>query len=199
MSTMPAVAAPLAFRPPPGLEDAVPAAHVCSMLGIRPPPGKFSGRSLLQVPFAPVEHASSRSTSPGAGLELASSSSDAEEEERCPLSSPWKVQLQLAEALESAPVAPPPASPVLRLSDLLLGGAPQSTTAMPHPSPLTDISVGSAGHEQGLCKPCAFFHTKGCSNGAACTHCHLCLPGEKRRRRTVRKEAVAARKRGERQ
>jgi len=43
-------------------------------------------------------------------------------------------------------------------------------------------TVGSAGHHLGNCKPCAFFHTKGCGNGVQCPFCHLCPPDEKRRR-----------------
>eukprot|EP00446_Apocalathium_sp_SHHI-4_P068738 CAMPEP_0177517432 /NCGR_PEP_ID=MMETSP0369-20130122/45970_1 /TAXON_ID=447022 ORGANISM="Scrippsiella hangoei-like, Strain SHHI-4" /NCGR_SAMPLE_ID=MMETSP0369 /ASSEMBLY_ACC=CAM_ASM_000364 /LENGTH=312 /DNA_ID=CAMNT_0018996435 /DNA_START=47 /DNA_END=983 /DNA_ORIENTATION=+ len=41
-------------------------------------------------------------------------------------------------------------------------------------------TVGSAGHLWGVCKPCAFMHTKGCSNGIECKFCHLCFPGEKK-------------------
>jgi len=44
-------------------------------------------------------------------------------------------------------------------------------------------NVGSVGHEIGMCKPCAFVTTKGCDNGAECKFCHLCDPGEKKRRR----------------
>lgn len=42
---------------------------------------------------------------------------------------------------------------------------------------------GSEGHAQGRCKPCSFYHTKGCTSGATCAFCHLCPPGEKQRRR----------------
>lgn len=45
---------------------------------------------------------------------------------------------------------------------------------------------GSAGHRSGACKPCAFFHTKGCESGVDCGFCHLCWPGEKIRRRKER-------------
>lgn len=47
-------------------------------------------------------------------------------------------------------------------------------------------SLGSAGHMLGQCKPCAFFTTKGCGNGLQCPFCHLCDPGEKKRRRKDR-------------
>lgn len=43
-------------------------------------------------------------------------------------------------------------------------------------------TVGSAAHRFGNCKPCAFVHTKGCENGAECPYCHICRPGEKKRR-----------------
>jgi hypothetical protein len=52
-------------------------------------------------------------------------------------------------------------------------------------------SVGSANHGNGECKPCAFLHTKGCQNGSQCQFCHLCAPGEKKRRRKE-KMSVAA-------
>jgi len=43
-------------------------------------------------------------------------------------------------------------------------------------------SVGSAGHAGGNCKPCAFFHIKGCGNDTQCVFCHLCPAGEKKKR-----------------
>lgn len=49
-------------------------------------------------------------------------------------------------------------------------------------------TLGSAGHRQGTCKPCAFLHTKGCNSGKDCTFCHLCEPGEKKRRQKEKKE-----------
>jgi hypothetical protein len=49
--------------------------------------------------------------------------------------------------------------------------------------PTADLpSAGSALHQAGRCKPCAFVHSKGCDSGAACDFCHLCEPGEKKRR-----------------
>jgi len=44
-------------------------------------------------------------------------------------------------------------------------------------------SVGSAGHDQGLCKRCAFFPKGRCKNGAECTHCHMDHPKQVRHRR----------------
>jgi len=52
-------------------------------------------------------------------------------------------------------------------------------------------TLGSAGHHVCGCKPCAFIHTTGCGKGINCDHCHLCKPGEKKRRRKQRKLAVA--------
>jgi hypothetical protein len=64
-------------------------------------------------------------------------------------------------------------APILRLADALpepeLGSAEMPTR-------------GSVGHRTGNCKPCAFYHTKGCGNGTDCSFCHLCPPGEKKRR-----------------
>merc|ERR1712087_895144 len=34
-----------------------------------------------------------------------------------------------------------------------------------------------------MCKPCAFVFKDGCESGANCTFCHLCAPGEKKRRK----------------
>merc|ERR1712032_1748428 len=58
-------------------------------------------------------------------------------------------------------------------------------------------SVGSARHFIRRCKPCAFVHTvKGCAEGANCQFCHLCPPGEKRRR-DARKKGGRGEKRRE--
>mmetsp|Transcript_111270 Transcript_111270/g.310874 ORF Transcript_111270/g.310874 Transcript_111270/m.310874 type:complete len:427 (+) Transcript_111270:1-1281(+) len=50
-------------------------------------------------------------------------------------------------------------------------------------------SAGAAGHDKQECKPCAFYHTKGCSSGEQCQFCHMCGPGEKKKRK---KEGAAA-------
>jgi len=56
-------------------------------------------------------------------------------------------------------------------------------------------SVGSAGHDFGNCKPCAFLwrdpQQPGCQNGRDCTFCHLCPAGEVKRRK---KEKMTMRK-----
>jgi len=43
-------------------------------------------------------------------------------------------------------------------------------------------TIGSLGHHLQLCKPCAFVD-KGCASGTDCRFCHLCEPGEKKRRK----------------
>jgi len=43
-------------------------------------------------------------------------------------------------------------------------------------------TVGSQAHCLGTCRPCAFFHTRGCGNGILCPFCHLCGRGEKKKR-----------------
>jgi hypothetical protein len=55
-------------------------------------------------------------------------------------------------------------------------------------------SVGSRGHYAGSCKPCAFFLKEGaiCANGAECFFCHLCEPGEKKKRKQEMKKARGA-------
>lgn len=56
--------------------------------------------------------------------------------------------------------------------------------ALPEPEigSLEMPSVGSVGHWDGECKPCAFM-ARGCSSGVNCPFCHLCDMNEKKRRR----------------
>mmetsp|Transcript_96310 Transcript_96310/g.249112 ORF Transcript_96310/g.249112 Transcript_96310/m.249112 type:complete len:530 (-) Transcript_96310:464-2053(-) len=49
-------------------------------------------------------------------------------------------------------------------------------------------SVGSRLHNAGRCKPCAFFHTKGCTSAAGCLFCHICPAHEKQRRKRLRRQ-----------
>jgi len=56
-------------------------------------------------------------------------------------------------------------------------------------------SPGSKGHFEGLCKPCAFLY-EGCLNDSACDFCHLCPPGELKRRK---RDKLAARRKLNRQ
>lgn len=65
-----------------------------------------------------------------------------------------------------------------------------AATSQPVPVPDKFPSIGSAGHSQGDCKPCAFLHSKGCSSGSLCKFCHLCAPGEKKRRQKDKKQGL---------
>lgn len=47
-------------------------------------------------------------------------------------------------------------------------------------------SVGSMNHHLGTCKPCVFIHKQGCAYGNSCSHCHLCDPDAKKRRKAFR-------------
>jgi len=90
------------------------------------------------------------------------------------------------------PPPPPPQTapaivPVLRLAEQL--PPPEiGTPALP--------SIGSLLHHKKECKPCTFFHTRGCENAEDCQFCHLCGPGEKKKRlraeRHFKREANAA-------
>jgi len=51
-------------------------------------------------------------------------------------------------------------------------------------------SLGSDWHQEGRCKPCAFFHKQGCQNGASCIFCHQCPPHEKQRRKRLRRRMI---------
>merc|ERR1719433_2363004 len=66
------------------------------------------------------------------------------------------------------------------------------TTEIP-PQPFV-LSRGSALHDIGKCKPCAFVHRPvGCMDGISCAFCHLCAPGEKKRRQKSKLDAVRRR------
>jgi hypothetical protein len=47
------------------------------------------------------------------------------------------------------------------------------------------LAPGSLGHNFGRCRPCAWFYkdSSGCRNGSSCRYCHLCPPGELKRRK----------------
>jgi len=105
-----------------------------------------------------------------------------------PQLAPWDMPIDhsmIPPPMDAQMIPPPPAAPavkVLRLEEALvepeLGSAEMPT-------------IGSMGHRCGRCKPCAFVHTVGCSDGVDCKFCHLCEPGEKKKRR---KEKLTYRK-----
>lgn len=86
------------------------------------------------------------------------------------------------------PAAAPIHLPVLRLDPVLRKGATVTGQRTGPPPGSADLpSVGSAGHAYRQCKPCAFVYASGCENGALCNFCHLCEPGEKKRRQKERR------------
>lgn len=93
----------------------------------------------------------------------------------------------VAENIEAAAVAvavEPRSSTrtTLRLSESLQ----EVPLAPPAPAACELPSAGSEGHYRGLCKPCAFVHTKGCENGKLCEFCHICDAGARKRRQKER-------------
>jgi len=87
----------------------------------------------------------------------------------------------ISELTSLMPPPPPPQAPQLRIAESLPAtrlGTPEMPT------------VGSSGHFLGTCKPCAFLFTKGCGSGVDCSFCHLCPPGEKKRRQKIKHAAA---------
>mmetsp|Transcript_62289 Transcript_62289/g.98546 ORF Transcript_62289/g.98546 Transcript_62289/m.98546 type:complete len:201 (+) Transcript_62289:37-639(+) len=81
--------------------------------------------------------------------------------------------------LEDTPDTPPapPEEPCLRLA--LLQYLPENE----------NVDDQNKSHDTSSCRPCAFYHTKGCQNGSQCIFCHICPPGEKKRRQKLRRKA----------
>ena len=81
-----------------------------------------------------------------------------------------------------------PMTPMTPMPEALNPFQPKPVPSMP-PVPQVILgsamlpSIGSGGHATGECKPCVFFHKKGCASGRTCLFCHLCQPGEKQRRK----------------
>lgn len=101
--------------------------------------------------------------------------------------SPWAAEVSVAADAARphlAPIVQPlPFRRVLRLEDAL-AEPDLGTAALP--------SRGSSGHQRGDCKPCAFMTTKGCASGIDCRFCHICGPGEKKRRQKVKRAMLGA-------
>lgn len=66
------------------------------------------------------------------------------------------------------------------LPGLLAQAPPAQASGLPR-----QMSLGSMAHGTGNCKPCAWAHkdAAGCRNGSHCSYCHLCPPGELKRRK----------------
>jgi hypothetical protein len=50
--------------------------------------------------------------------------------------------------------------------------------------------IGSALHYEAGCKPCVFFHTKGCTRGTECQFCHLCEKDTIKKQRKERRDVM---------
>jgi len=71
---------------------------------------------------------------------------------------------------------------------------PDAAPAAPQLGSAELPTIGSQGHHLALCKPCAFvWKASGCDNGIACEYCHLCDPGEKKRRQKEKKASIQRR------
>ena len=117
------------------------------------------------------------------------------------LQRPW-------EHFSLAPV-PPPQFEAPKLMELKTPPAPHQEPSVQEPCVLTLLKhlppqpVHDSHHDSSSCRPCAFFHTKGCAlqsvgrqknrgqSGTQCSFCHLCPPGEKKRRQKLRRKAGA--------
>lgn len=53
-------------------------------------------------------------------------------------------------------------------------------------------SIGSARHSDRLCNPCSFSNVTICKQEFLCTFCHLCEPGERKRRKKERRKIARA-------
>jgi len=110
----------------------------------------------------------------------------------------WQSQLhsQAHFSCEGVPCAsadqlppPPPLAwaPMAFEFDVSTGPPPQREVPQADARILVLPSVGSALHGTGQCKPCWFVHKRGCTNGDRCELCHVCPPGEWKRRRQLRR------------
>eukprot|EP00928_Gymnodinium_smaydae_P036243 TRINITY_DN2534_c0_g1_i1.p1 TRINITY_DN2534_c0_g1~~TRINITY_DN2534_c0_g1_i1.p1 ORF type:complete len:480 (+),score=37.67 TRINITY_DN2534_c0_g1_i1:107-1441(+) len=85
----------------------------------------------------------------------------------------------------AGPPEPPSFHAPVSVSDFATFDPPVPSQSAPGTEEMP--SIGSAEHAFGECKPCAFLYTKGCENGALCKFCHICGPGEKKRRQKEKK------------
>jgi len=117
-----------------------------------------------------------------------------------PVEQPVFVEVRRARSAPSSPMAggrqiapqvlPTVEPAILQISELL--GAPKSYAPPQLGSPQMP-TAGSAQHNLGQCKPCAFFwKPAGCGNGVECPFCHLCGPDEKKRRQKDKKAFLKA-------
>lgn len=101
--------------------------------------------------------------------------------------------------LESAPKQRPVAQGTCKSSKAVdqdvaqdaLASRDQGPAEPAHPTPGRLPSKGSAYHEQGQCRPCAWmWKPRGCQNADACEYCHLCPEGELKHRKKLKIAAI---------
>jgi len=195
----PEIALPPGFSPPPGLPT--PPGLLSPPPGLEPPPSLNSTAIRLSMAFAAAAlpakaggalvnkaDAADSSTAPSGLTSDTCSTADTSEEfvsprmPSSPTNEPTAVMLDLCAVLpadeSAAPVVfptSPPAPP----------SAANCSTSL--------LSVGSAGHHLGICRPCDFVG-RGfkCRSGVDCSFCHLCGPEDRKVRKTQRKKMMKA-------
>lgn len=161
-------AGPLGVAPPPGLEEDDAAAG-----------GLAGGLSLLPACLA-AELKDSEVSSDCSTADTAAAPSVATDPSTAAAAVPLEAPHGAAgpaRGLALVAVAGSPV-PVLRLDAAIAEpslGSPERPT------------IGSSHHRLGICKPCAHaFKKEGCHNGIDCKFCHLCEPGELKKRKKER-------------
>eukprot|EP00929_Paragymnodinium_shiwhaense_P112665 TRINITY_DN80932_c0_g1_i1.p1 TRINITY_DN80932_c0_g1~~TRINITY_DN80932_c0_g1_i1.p1 ORF type:complete len:286 (-),score=48.29 TRINITY_DN80932_c0_g1_i1:561-1418(-) len=100
-----------------------------------------------------------------------------------------------SDASEAAPVGMPRGAlatlGLLKRASERCGGGGKAVAvqqgSQPTP-PASLLSLGSAAHGTGDCRPCGFYwKARGCSNGSQCEFCHICDGEERKRRQRNRK------------
>jgi hypothetical protein len=82
-----------------------------------------------------------------------------------------------------------PASSGQYVSDLDGSAVPEPPSAEGFRRP--EASRGAALHGSGQCRPCGWFwKPEGCSHGADCGHCHMCLAGELKARKKAKAQVL---------
>lgn len=190
---------PLAYYsvPSPSLRSATPSAPLPGIpalplsslvLGLPPMPDECGSpvtRAMVleASPYSPGELLSQTAGYSFGGSDC--STTDTEDRRGCVPKTP-------AASPSSAKLPPFPTTPMhVPLADVSSFEEDREASALRSSSPDSELpSLGSAAHRDGDCKPCAFLHKKGCENGRMCKFCHLCEPGEKKRRAKVVKTGL---------
>mmetsp|Transcript_14594 Transcript_14594/g.37772 ORF Transcript_14594/g.37772 Transcript_14594/m.37772 type:complete len:246 (+) Transcript_14594:82-819(+) len=181
-----------AFRPPPGLEPP-PMWFVAALHSALVATALSGGTLAREAPMKPLRRErwmrTVSSDSSGRVSSLGSetcSTADPADDIPSSLLTPFRRQTAMADLLAaSEPTqAPKPPSFVVHLFDALVEEPARCCSpACP--------SVGSVGHNLGVCRPCDFFGRGfDCRAGANCSFCHLCGPVERRQRKVQRRKVI---------